>query len=444
MRPSEVWRTTTFRLSTLYGLLFALGAIGLLGLVYLQVTSYQIQRVDGILRTEADALALGPAGELPARIEQAILLNGGRTSLFAVFSPGGVRIAGNLAAMPVHLADDGRPIEVPPTAAFAAYTRVLARRLPSGEELVVGRDVGLAREMRAITASALLWSGALIIVIGLACGVALSIRPVRRLRRMQAVAAQIAAGDFQQRMPVSARRDELDTVATAVNAMIVEVERLMGEVKAATDTIAHDLRTPLTRARAQLHRLALSPDPRPQALQQVTAELDEVLERFRALMRLSELEVGQRRAAFAPVDLSVVAAEVIDLHRPLAEAEGVTLTAALRSDVVVEGDAKLLFEALSNLVDNALKFTGPGGHVQVEVSLKAGRAYAAVSDDGPGVPEAERAAILNRFYRGSGSRTLPGSGLGLSIVAAIVRLHRLELDVEDTAPGLRVSFHSHA
>ena len=444
MRPSEVWRTTTFRLSTLYGLLFAVGAVGLLSLVYLQVTSYQIRRVDGILRTEADALARAPRAELPARIEQAIVLNGGRTSLFAVFSPGGARIAGNLAGAPARLLDHGGPIEVAPTAAFPAYTRILGRRLPSGEELVVGRDVGLAREMRVITASALLWSGALIIVMGLACGVALSIQPIRRLRRMQAVAGAIATGDFQQRMPVSSRRDELDTVAAAVNAMIVEVERLMGEVKAATDTIAHDLRTPLTRARAQLHRVAMSPDHQPQALQQATAELDEVLERFRALLRLSELEVGQRRAAFAPVDLAEVAAAVIELHQPLAEAETISLTAALQADVVVEGDAKLLFEALSNLVDNALKFTDAGGHVQVVVSLKAGRPYAAVSDDGPGVPEAERAAILNRFYRGSGSRTLPGSGLGLSIVAAIVRLHRLELKLESMSPGLRVSIESHS
>ncbi|WP_174300206.1 HAMP domain-containing sensor histidine kinase [Caulobacter sp. S45] len=444
MRPSEVWRTTTFRLSTLYGLLFALGAIGLLGLVYLQVTSYQVRRVDGILQAQADAMARLPAAELPARIDQAIWLNGGRTSLFAVFSPNGARIAGNLPAPPLALTDHDGTIEVAPTAAFPAYMRILGRRLPSGEELVVGRDVGLAREMRVITASALLWSGALIIAMGLACGVALSIRPIRRLRRMQAVAGHIAAGDFQQRMPVSGRRDELDTVAAAVNAMIVEVERLMGEVKAATDTIAHDLRTPLTRARAQLHRLAMSPEHQPQELQQATVELDEVLERFRALLRLSELEAGQRRAAFAPVDLSALAAEVIDLHQPLAEAEGIGLTASLQSGVGVEGDAKLLFEALSNLVDNALKFTGKGGHVQVEVGLKAGRPYAAVSDDGPGVPEAERAAILNRFYRGSGSRTLPGSGLGLSIVAAIARLHRFELELEDISPGLRVSFHNHS
>ncbi len=444
MRPSEVWRTTTFRLSALYGLLFALGAIGLLGLVYVQVTSYQSRRVDGILQAQADALARLPPAELPARVDQAIWLNGGRTSLFAVFAPDGARIAGNLPAAPATLSHHGGTIEVAPTAAFPAYMRILARRLPSEEELVVGRDVGLAREMRAITASALLWSGALIIVMGLACGLALSIRPIRRLRRMQAVAGHIAAGDFQQRMPVSGRRDELDTVAAAVNAMIVEVERLMGEVKAATDTIAHDLRTPLTRARARLHRVALSPDRQPQDLLQATQELDEVLERFRALMRLSELEAGQRRAAFAPVDLAVVAAEVVDLHQPLAESEAKRLTAALQPAVVVEGDAKLLFEALSNLVDNALKFTGEGGRVQVVVGVEAGRPYMAVSDDGPGVPEAERAAILNRFYRGSGSRTLPGSGLGLSIVAAIVRLHRLELNLDDMSPGLRVSIKSHA
>jgi signal transduction histidine kinase len=438
MRISELWRTTTFRLTILYGLVFALGTMALLGMVYLQSAVYLTRRVDGILNTEADALARSPPQALSQRIDEALALNGDQTNVFALFSAHGVRIAGNLQVLPSALRVGGRPVEIPPSRAFPAHARLIARRLRSGDELVVGRDVNQLQEIRAIISSALIWSGITILIAGLASGTALSIRPLRRLRVLQEAGQDIAAGDLKRRMPTSGRGDELDMFAATVNYMMGEVERLMSEVKGSTDTIAHDLRTPLTRARAQLHRIGQASAYEPEAIARVTAEIDEVLERFRALLRISELEARERHAGFSPTDLADIAGPVFELYQPLAEANGVRLSLASGRGAVVEADAKLLFEAVSNLVDNAIKFSGEGGGVEIRLGADPARPRIVVQDNGPGIAAAERTAVLQRFYRGERNRLIPGSGLGLSIVAAIVRLHRFELVLEDADPGLRV------
>ena len=435
MRLRDLTRTSTFRLSLLYGLIFAFGLVSLLGLVYARSAIYLTHRVDGILATETDALARAPPGELERRIDEAASLGGDRTSIFGLFTADRRRIAGNLAAEPPGLTPGGPAVETPPSRAFPAPARLIARRLPQGEVLVVGRDVSQLQEMRSIIAGALIWSGAAVISIGLACGIALSLPPLRRLRRLQAACEDIAAGDLRRRLPARSPGDELDTFAATVNYMLDEVERLMGEVKGAAETIAHALRTPLTRARAQLHRLSQTPGAAPGELVRVTAELDDVLERFRVLMRISELEAHGRLSGFTQADLSGLVADAADLYQPLAEAGGVSLAWSAPAGVTAPADPKLLFEAVSNLLDNAIKFAGPGG--RVDLALEDGPVQIVVTDTGPGIPATERAAVLQRFYRIERDRVKPGSGLGLSIVAAILRLHRFELRLEDAAPGLR-------
>jgi signal transduction histidine kinase len=443
MRLRQLWRTTTFRLTVLYGLIFALGTMALLGMIYLQSVVYLTHRVDGILNTEADALQRSPPHELAQRIDEALALDGDKTNVFALFSRNGAWIAGNLQGLPRALRVGGPPVEIPPTESFPANTRLIARGLPTGEELVVGRDVNQLREMRAIIGSALIWSGVLIILVGLACGMALSIGPLQRLRVLQEAGRDIAGGNLKRRMPTSNRSDELDMFAATVNYMMGEVERLMSEVKGSIDTIAHDLRTPLTRARAQLHRIQQAETIEPTDIARVTAEIDEVLERFRALLRISELEARERHAGFSSADLTGIIGEVVDLYQPLAEAGGVTLSAAPRRWMTVEADPKLLFEAVSNLVDNAIKFTGPGGAVEVRLGEDPARPEIIVQDNGPGIPAAERTAVMQRFYRGERNRLTSGSGLGLSIVAAIMRLHGFELVFHDAQPGLRAVIQCH-
>jgi signal transduction histidine kinase len=433
----DLWRTTTSRLTLLYGLIFAFGILALLGAVLGQSTLFLDHRVERILKARAAIFMQASPAELPARIRQGLAIDGASVNVYALFSRDGAPLAGNLDQLPAALKPDGGSIDMRATALFPTEARLIARRLPWGEILVVGRDVSLLTELRALMLEALAWSAAVIILVGLVLGAALSVSPLRRVRMLQAAGREIAAGDLTRRMPVSARHDELDMLAATVNHMVAEVERLMAEVRGVTETIAHDLRTPLTRARARLHRLeqALGPDDvRAEEARWVTQELDTVLDRFRALLRISELEAKARRAGFASVDLAMLVRQAGELYAPVAEAKAVSLTWSGETQHPIHADPQLLIEALSNLVDNALKFTPAGGHVAI--TLEAGPRIV-VRDDGPGLPEGEQAAVLQRFYRAERDRLTPGSGLGLSIVAAIIRLHGFALRLEDGRPGLR-------
>ncbi len=325
MQFEQLRHTTTFRITLLYGALFAVGTIALLWMVYVRSAVYLTRRVDSILDTEADALLHTPRPELRQRVIEELTLNGGRNNVFGLFDTRGERIVGNLAALPPSLPADGRPVEFPPSAGFPASARLMARHLPTGETLVVGRDVSQLQELRSIITSALLWSGVSILVVGLACGTALSIRPLQRLRRLQAAAYDIARGNLQGRMPTGPRGDELDLFADTVNHMVGEVDRLMSEVRGATSAIAHDLLGPLANAAVQLRGLQRASTVDPDSIARVTDRIEEVLDRFRAILRIAELEAGQRRAGFRRMDLAEVADPVVELYAPLAEAAGVRL-----------------------------------------------------------------------------------------------------------------------
>lgn len=437
MQFSELWRTTTFRLTILYGALFALGTLLLLWMIYVRSAVYMTSRLDHILTIQADALMHSPRPGLRQRLIEELTLNGDRINLFGLFSARGERIAGNLAALPSNLRSDREPVEIPPTQLFPTSARLMARTLPTGEILVVGRDVGQLQQMRGTIASALIWSGVFILFVGLACGTALSVRPLQRVRRLRAVAQDIARGDLKQRMPTSQRGDELDMFADTVNYMIGEVERLMSEVKGATAAIAHDLISPLANATHQLRELQRAGNVSRDDIAHIAERIEEVLERFRAILRIAELESRQRRAGFKQIDLAEIVTSAVDLYAPLAEEAGVRLMALAEPGVLVEADPKLLFEALSNLIDNAIKFAGRGSTVQVKVGKDPARPQLIVQDDGPGIASHERAAVLQRFYRSERNRLIPGSGLGLSVVTAIVRLHDFEFVLEDADPGVR-------
>jgi len=225
--------------------------------------------------------------------------------------------------------------------------------------------------------------------------------------------------------------------------MMDEAERLLWEVKSVGDNVAHDLRTPLNRLRALLYRVRQETrltGPERGMIDQALADTDELLTRFRALQRIGEIERRDRQAFFEPVRLQSVLQHVIELHEPLAEDRGVALAGEFAADApAVSADPTLLFEAVSNLVDNALKFTPAGGKVSVRLAVRPEGPRIEVADNGPGVPEPERAAVLQRFYRAERTRNEPGSGLGLSIVAAIARLHHFTLALEDAGPGLKVA-----
>lgn len=437
MRFDELSRTTTFRLTVLYGVFFALGTVAMLSMVYLRSVVYLSHRVDDILNTELAGFAQTPRNELIQRITQELALNGVRTNVLGLFTARGERLAGNLTALPAALHTDGQPLEVPPTPDFPASARLIARRLPSGELMVVGRDLSQLQEMRSIVFVAVTWSGAAILVVGLACGMALSAAPLKRLQRVQAAAREIAEGDMHRRMPTTGRRDELDMFATTVNYMMDEVERLISEIRGTTAIVAHDLLNPLATATLQLRRLQESDSQDKQDMARVTDRIETVLDRFRAILRIAELEARQRRAGFQRIDLARLVTDIGELYAPLAEAAGVRLLTLPEPGALIEGDPKLLFEAVGNLVDNAIKFAGRGSTVQVRIGKDPARPQLIVQDDGPGIPAGERTAVLHRFYRAERSRDVPGLGLGLSVVAAILRLHGFQLLIEDADPGVR-------
>jgi signal transduction histidine kinase len=227
--------------------------------------------------------------------------------------------------------------------------------------------------------------------------------------------------------------------------MLDEIERLMSEVKGVCDDIAHDLRTPLTRLLAGLERAerrALSTEDYAQAIEQAIGEARGLLVTFRALLRISEIEDSARRTGFVPVDLSRIAEDVVEFFEPLADEKHIALCFTGQVEAAwVLGDADLLFDATCNLVDNAIKFTPPSGRVEVRVNATNDGEHLelTVLDTGPGIPEEEREAVFRRFYRSERSRHTPGNGLGLSMVAAVARLHEMTLDVQDASPGCRIA-----
>lgn len=439
LRLRDIRNTSAFRLTVMFGLVFAVGVIALLALIYVLSAHELTVRTDRILRRETAALQNTAPDALPRRIEAAIVHNTSGVSFFGLQSRNGVRLAGNLI-----VADDfpvGHPRSTILNARDPTPIRVLATSVAHGAVILVGRDITPILDLRRRVLIVLIWSGLAIAVFVLAASVALSLAPLRRVRDLQRASREIAAGRLDVRMPLLGRGDELDLFAATVNTMIEEVGRVVAQVKEVTDAVAHDLRTPLTRVRAQLHQMQHLADIDPRFAEMAArgiADLDVVLDRFMALLRIAELEASQRRAGFARIALEPLLTGVCDLYEPLAEDRAIALTTETADGLFVDADRQLLFEALSNLVDNAIKFSRPGGHVSIGAARAAGMIAIEVRDDGPGLPEDDRRAVLRRFYRGTDTGGIPGSGLGLSVVAAIVHLHGFRLELDDADPGLVV------
>jgi signal transduction histidine kinase len=295
------------------------------------------------------------------------------------------------------------------------------------------------RRLTGIVTRALLLGVVPAVVLALAGGVVVSLGTVRRIEAIHAAARRVMAGHLAERLPLAGSNDDFDRLAGIVNTMLDEIERLMDEVKMAGEAIAHDLRTPLVRLRVRLERMrdgeAEDAETQRTNIDGAIGQLDELINTIRALLRLGAIEHGQRQSAFATLDLAEIAREVGELYAPLAEDQDVTLTTGVDDASLVAGDRELLFEAMVNLVDNAMKFVLPGGRVQLDVRRSEAAVTLAVSDDGPGIPPEEREAVLRRFYRSDRSRHMPGSGLGLSLVSSIARLHGGALAIENGAGG---------
>jgi len=449
------WRSTTLRMMVVFGAIFGSAVALLLGFIYWETQSYLTGQVDTVLNGMVTTFAGMPRESLAEQIKESIQYDARHIFLIGLFDQDGKPIAGNLLHIPDLLKGDRTLHEFFYDASlrrdFAAPGVAVAGAipLPSGEWLILGRDVTQLTEVRHVIERSLIVGGSGILLLGLAGLFASSIRPLRRIEDIREITQKIMMGDLQLRIPESGKHDELDILAVTVNRMLDEIARLLSEVKSVTETIAHDLRTPLTRLRAQLYRTLQECDEDSSEFanyEQAVVETDTLLRRFQALLRIAEIENRQRHAGFGDVDLREVAHEIRNLFEPLAEEKGVALCASVEPVATIRADPDLLFEALSNLMDNAIKFTPAGGSVKLILKSTSLGPEIDILDSGPGVPVQERHAVLQRFYRSSSAPGAEGFGLGLSIVSAIVRLHHFKLAFMDAPAGthLRLECWPHA
>jgi len=280
------------------------------------------------------------------------------------------------------------------------------------------------------------------LVFGLGGGALMSRNALRRLDTINRTSAEIIAGDFSRRIPITAADDEFDFLAENLNRMLERTERLMKGMREVVDSVAHDLRTPLNRLRNRLEEMQRRADPDSPHLEDIEAaiaETDRLIGTFNALLLIAQADSGILRGSMAPMDLSAVAADVAELYEPLAEEKDIALSVVPSGVITVEGNRSLISQALANLIDNAIKYTPADGRIAVAVSETPEGVDLAVADSGPGIPPQDRARVLDRFVRLETSRNSPGTGLGLSLVAAVARLHDATLTLGDNAPGLKAT-----
>ncbi len=443
-----LFRTTPFRLTLLFLAVFAAAAAAFLGYIYVATAGEVNSRADAEVGREIASLrtvyAQGGVSALNgALIERA---SGDRPFLYLLSDAAGKPVTGNIAATPVEpaTAEAHASFRVTETDPDGAVTRRSAWgrqvKLAGGELLFVGADVGAQRAYVVRIVRALWGAGVLIVLLGLAGGIVVSRNVSRSMAGLSGVVTQVAAGDLQARAQVRGVNDEFDELAVGLNAMLERVERLMGGLRHAGDAIAHDLRSPLTRMRARLEVALIEveagkADP-VQALEAALADADSVLRTFNAVLAISRLQSAGQLSNAVAFDLSALAAGMVELYEPLCEEKGLAFEAEIAPRLTVRGDREFVAQALSNLLDNAVKYTPAGGAVVLRTRRRSsGEAEVSVTDTGPGVPEADRARVVERFVRLENSRSQPGSGLGLSLVSAVAEAHggRLELD---EGPGL--------
>jgi len=443
----RLFRTLAFRIVFVYVAIFAISAAALIAFTYWNTKRALDAETDQTIEAEIAGLSeqyqrLGLAGLVDVINGRSV--HSGQ-SLYLLIGPRGRPLAGNLDAWPPIRKSDSGFVE------FDYERRVGANperhrasgktfRLMGGFQLLVGRDVHERYETERLFTTTLPWTLVLMLTFGLAGGVAMSRNLLKRLDSINATSREIMAGDLSRRIPMTQAKDEFDTLAHNLNRMLDRIERLMKGMREVTDSVAHDLRSPLNRVRNRLEgtlkRLASGGDEAAE-IEAAVADTDRLIATFDSLLLIAEAEAGVARSAMSHVDLSAVAKDIWELYAPAAEENGITLDLVPSEPMEINGNWNLLSQALANLVDNAIKYTPKGGQVTISVSDSPDGPKLCVSDTGPGIPVEDRSRVVERFVRLEASRNSPGTGLGLSLVAAVARLHEARLELADNAPGLK-------
>jgi signal transduction histidine kinase len=442
MRLPEFTRSTTLRWTLLVAGLFAGFIVALLGFVYLKTRDDLTVRSDRVIASQMSVFShLPPERRLDA-IDEQLKQDPDRVELAGWFGSDGRRIAGNLEHLPLGLKTDNaiQTAEVDrldENGREKQAVRLIAARLPNGDVLVIGRNVDEVEEIARVVGRALALGPLPAVLLCLAIGVALGARARRRIVEVNERVGRIVAGNLRERLPHRNAGDPFSKLAMIVNGMLDELEALVQSLAGVGNDIAHDLRTPLTRARLMLERGRTSAKTLEQ-LQMVADKtieaLDQSLSIVTAILRLAEIEKNQRLAGFGKVALADLIREVADMYQPIAEDKRVALLIHSPHELNVHGDRDLLVEAVANLIDNAIKYTPAGGHVEIGLFDGDSENIVRVRDTGSGISEHERHAVLRRFYRSDKVRHTSGLGLGLNLVAAIVKLHGFRFTIHP-GPG---------
>ena len=449
MLLAKTLTSSTFKLA-----LIAIGTFGMIvsaifSYVYLSTASYVRARSDRANMTEylilQGAYARSGREGLIALIERRIADRSFADNVYLLADPSLAVLGGNLKAWPSTVtAASGwaefRAAQPSPDATHRPLLRAMLETFPGGDRLLVGRDISELDSFTEQIKAAVISSGALIFVLAAVASILVTRRTVGRIEQINATSRAIMQSGLDQRIPLRGSHDEWDRVAENLNLMLERIETLMGEVKQVSDNVAHDLRTPLTRMRGRLEKAydsQRSGEADQTLIGDTLADLDAVLRMFSSITRIAQIETQARTDAFRTANLVEIASEVVELYDAAAEQDGTRLTIVGDPEVKVTGDRDLIFDAIANLVDNAIKHGRAGGQVVVANESIDGRPVISIADDGPGIPAGEHEHVFKRFYRLEASRYTPGNGLGLSLVAAVARLHGARIELLDNAPGLK-------
>lgn len=432
-----------FRFAALFTAVFGAAAVTLIAVLWISTAAALDRQVLAAIRADAVALTerwrTGGQSGLVDAIEERLATDLTNESIYLLLDQNGEKLAGNLMNWPTQLEmgmafartrimNEGIP----------ADARVLAREL-GGLRLLIGRDESERLQLRLLLTEGVVWSLGASLLLALLGGGLVRRALERRLEPAMRTAGHIAGGDLSRRVPVAGRADEFDRLARSMNTMLDRIQVLMQGIKSVSDAIAHDLRTPIARARNKLEEAVETANGEVElrvAMEQGIADLDQISRIFQALLRIAEAEAGARRAAFAELDLAAVLRDAEEFYGAAAEARDQHLQTSFPERIVMVGDRDLLLQAVANLLDNAIKFTPDGGVIRLTARERDDDwIEVAVADSGPGLPAADRSRAGERFFRADSSRNTPGSGLGLSLVRAVATLHGGRIELADAIPG---------
>ncbi|MFK8252206.1 sensor histidine kinase [Ancylobacter terrae] len=445
--------TTAFKLIAAYLIVFAIFVASAIAYLGWHTQRLVTEQARDAISAEAgyftDQYRIGGIGRLVQVINRRARAPGAGLYIVTTFT--GETLAGNVQNLPLSFLDKPGWTEVDyqrAEDAGAHASRALAQVvfLPGEFRMLIGRDVVEREELRKIIIRPALWGLFVLVVLGVAGGIFVTQRVLKRIDQMTATSETIMAGHLSGRLAVAGTGDEFDRLALSLNAMLERIEALMAGLKEVSDNIAHDLKTPLTRLRNRAEdalRTARSDEEWRAATEHTIEESDGLIRTFDALLMIARAEAGQARGGMAPFDLAESVVSVAELYEPVADESGLTLQVEAEGSLPVRGVRELFAQALANLIDNAIKYSAPAKgesprSVRVVASREGDHARLIVADNGAGIPETDRLRVLERFVRLEASRSAPGSGLGLSLAAAVVHLHGGSIRLEDNAPGLRV------